>query len=102
MRAEVTLDAYETAERELLLAHARTVLRRNASALAAVVVVLVLGELVFTGAPWFVYLAVSIWALGAAVYYRGWVRHGDSRIREQQFRAEWRAGRANELLTPRT
>jgi 4-hydroxybenzoate polyprenyltransferase len=102
MRAEVTLDAYEIAERELLLTHARRVLRRNAIALAIAAVLLVVGELVVGGAHWLAYLAVSLWALGVAVYYRGWVRHGDRRIREQQFRAEWQAGRANELLTPRT
>ena len=101
MKAVITLDAYESAERELLLAKARKVLRRQAVALAAVVGVLVIGELVFSGSPWFVYLAVSLWALGVVVYYRGWVRHGDRRIREQQFRVEWRAGRSGELLTPR-
>jgi 4-hydroxybenzoate polyprenyltransferase len=102
MKAAVTLDAYESAERELLLAHARKVLHRNAIAFATVVALLVLGELVFNGAPWFVYLAVFLWALGAAVYYRGWVRHGDRRIREQQFRVEWRAGRSNERVSLRT
>ena len=101
MKAGITLDAYETAERELLLAHARKVLRRHAVALATVVVVLVLAEFV-AGGHWLAYVAVSLWALGIAVYYRGWVRHGDRRIREQQFRVEWRAGRSNELLTPRT
>jgi hypothetical protein len=102
MKAVVTLDAYESAERELLLTHARRTLRRNAIALAIAAVLLVVGELVAGGAHWLAYLAVSLWALGAAVYYRGWVRHGDRRIREQQFRIEWRAGRSNELLTPRT
>lgn len=101
MRAVITLDAYESAERELLLAHARKIVLRHAVALAAVVVVLVLAEFV-SGGHWLAYLAVSLWALGVAVYYRGWVRHGDRRIREQQYRAEWRAGRSNELLTPRT
>jgi hypothetical protein len=102
MKAPITLDAYEIAERELQLAHAKRVLRRNALALAAAVAVLVLGELVASGAHWFAYLVVSLWALGVAVYYQGWVRHGEARIREQQFRIEWRAGRSNERLIPRT
>jgi hypothetical protein len=102
MKAAITLDAYEVAERELQLAHARRVLRRNAVALAAAVTVLVLGELVASGAHWLAYLVVSLWAVGVAVYYRGWVRHGEARIRERQFRIEWRAGRANEHLSPRT
>jgi 4-hydroxybenzoate polyprenyltransferase len=102
MKAAITLDAYETAERELRLAHARKVLHRNAIALATVVALLVLGEFVAGGAHWLAYLAVALWILGVAVYYRVWVRHGDRRIREQQFRIEWRAGRSNELLTPRT
>jgi 4-hydroxybenzoate polyprenyltransferase len=102
MRAAITLDAYETAERELQLAHARRILHRHAVALATVAVLLVLGELVADGAPWLAYLAVSLWALAVAVYYRGWVRRGDERIREQQLRVEWRAGRSNERLTPRT
>jgi hypothetical protein len=102
MRAAITLNAYETAERELLLAHARKVWHRHAAAVATVAAALVLGELVSAGAPWLAYLAVSLWALGVAVYYRGWVRHGDQRIREQQFRIEWRAGRSSEQLPPRT
>jgi uncharacterized membrane protein YobD (UPF0266 family) len=102
MKAPITLDAYEVAERELQLAHARKVLRRNALALSAAVVVLVLGEVVASGTHWLAYLVVALWALGVAVYYRGWVRHGEARIREQQFRIEWRAGRANEHLLPRT
>jgi hypothetical protein len=102
MRAAITLDAYETAERELLLARARRVLHRNAVALTTAVAVLVLGELVADGAPWPAYLAASLWALGVAAYYRGRVRHGEARIREQQFRVEWRAGRSSERLTPRT
>jgi hypothetical protein len=72
MRAAITIDAYETAERELLLARARRVLRRHAVALATAAVVLVLGELFLDGAPWLAYLAVSVWAFGVAVYYRGW------------------------------
>jgi predicted tellurium resistance membrane protein TerC len=102
MRAAITLNAYETAERELLLTHARRVLRRNAIALAIAAVLLVVGELVAGGAHWLAYLAVSLWARGVAAYYRGWVRHGDQRIREQQFRVEWRAGRSSEQLPPRT
>jgi len=101
MRAVITLDAYESAERELLLAHARRVLRRHAVGLSAVVVSLVAFELLSDGAPWVIYLALSAWALGLAVYYRAWVRHGDERIREQQFRIEWRAGRSGERLVPR-
>jgi hypothetical protein len=46
-------------------------------------------------------LALSLWAVALGVYYRRWVRHGDERIREQQFRVEWRAGRSTERLTPR-
>ena len=102
MRAAITLNAYETAERELLLAHARKVWHRHTAAVATVAAALVLGELVSAGTPWLVYLAVALWALGVAVYYRGWVRHGDQRIREQQFRVEWRAGRSREQLPPRT
>jgi hypothetical protein len=102
MRAAITLNAYETAERELLLAHARKVWHRHAAALATVAAALVLGEFVSVGAPWLAYLAVSLWALGVAAYYRGWVRHGDQRIREQQFRVEWRAGRSSEQLPPQT
>jgi hypothetical protein len=102
MRAVITLDAYETAERELVLAHARRVLRRNSIWLATVTAAVVAFELLSAGAPRFVYLALAAWALGLAAYYRAWVRHGDERIREQQFRIEWRAGRARERVTPRT
>lgn len=102
MRAPITLDAYESAERELVLAQARRALRRHAVTLATLVAALVGFEFLSDGAPWVVYLALSVWALGLAVYYRGWVRHGDERIRELQFRVEWRAGRSNERLTPRT
>jgi hypothetical protein len=102
MKAPITLDAYETAERELLLARARKILRRHAVALATAAVVLVLDELVLDGAPWLAYLAVALWAFGVAVYYRGWLRHGDERIREQQFRVEWRACRSSERPTPQT
>lgn len=101
MRAVITLDAYETAERELALVHARRIWRRQAAALAAVVGTLILAELIWSGAPWFAYLALSLWAVALGVYYRRWVRHGDERIREQQFRVEWRAGRSTERLTPR-
>ena len=102
MNAAVSLDASEIAEREVQLAHARKVLRRNVVALGGAAVVLVLGELVADGAPWFAYLAVCLWALAVGGYYRGRVRHGDARIREQQFRIEWRAGRSKEHLIPRT
>ena len=67
MRAVITLNAYETAERELTLAHARRVWQRNAVALATVVAALILGELLSDGAPWVAYLALSLWALGLAV-----------------------------------
>jgi hypothetical protein len=101
MRAVITLDAYETAQRELALAHARTTWHRQAVALAAVAGALIFAEVVWSGAPWFAYLALSLWAVALGVYYRRWVRHGDERIREQQFRVEWRAGRSSERLTPR-
>lgn len=102
MRTKISVDAYEQAERELLLARARRAWHLHAVALGTAVAALILIELRAGGAPWLFYLVLSLWALGLAVYYRGWVRHGDERIREQQFRIEWRAGRSSERLVPRT
>jgi hypothetical protein len=93
MRTEISVDAYEAAERDLLLAHARKIWRRHATTFALVVGGLILFELRSDGASWLVYLALAAWAVVVGLHYRGWVRYGDARIREQQSRIEWRAGR---------
>jgi hypothetical protein len=100
MRAAISVSDYEAAERELYVADARRAWRRHATLFAAAVVVVALG--VPTGnVPWLAYVVVALWAVVLASHYYGWVRHGDERIREQQTRVEWRAGRENEQLVPR-
>lgn len=99
MRAPISVSDYEAAERELYAADARKAWRRHAAVFAVGVVALILAAT--TGnVPWLVYFVVSLWAVMLATHYYGWVRHGDERIREQQTRIEWRAGRANEHLVP--
>jgi hypothetical protein len=101
MRAKISVDAYEAAERDLVLAHARKVWRLHAVTFSVALGALVLAVLRSGGASWLVYFVMAVWAVVLGLHYRGWVRHGDERIREQQFRIEWRAGRSNEPLVPR-
>jgi hypothetical protein len=101
MRATISVDAYEAAERDLFLAQARRIWRRHAAVFTVAVLALILAEVQSGSVSWLGYLIVSLWAVAVAVHYRGWVRHGDERIREQQTRIEWRAGRSNEQLVPR-
>jgi hypothetical protein len=101
VRATISVDAYEAAEREMLLARARRIWRRHAMAFSIAVGTLVLVEVRLGGASWFAYLVLSLWAVVLAFHYRGWVRYGDERIREEQFRIEWRAGGSNKHLVPR-
>lgn len=95
---KISVEAYEAAERELLLTRARRTWRRHAVTFALALGVAVLAGVLWGGPAWFVYLALAVWAAVLGHHYRGWVRHGDERIREQQGRIEWRAGRSNEQL----
>jgi hypothetical protein len=101
MSTRITIEDYEAAERDLLLARARTVWRRHASTFAVAVGLTAFAELRWGGTSWLVYFVLAVWAVVVGIHHRGWVRHGDERIREQQGRIEWRAGRANEHLVPR-
>jgi hypothetical protein len=101
MRAKISVDAYEAAERDLVLAGARKAWRRHAVTFALAVGVIALVEVRWGGVPTLVYFLLGAWAVGVGIHYRSWVRHGDARIREQQVRVEWRAGRSNEHLVPR-
>jgi hypothetical protein len=102
MKTKISVDAYEAAERDVLLAHARKIWRLHAVAFGLAVGALILVELRSGGTSWLVYFVLALWAIVVGLHYRGWVRHGDERIREQQFRIEWRAGRSNERLVPRS
>jgi fatty acid desaturase len=101
MTTNISVDAYEAAERDLLLARARKAWRRHAVTFAVAVGFIAFVELRWGGVSWLVYFLVGAWAVAVGVHYRGWVRHGDERIRDQQGRIEWRAGRANEYLAQR-
>lgn len=101
MNAKISVDAYEAAERDLFVAQARRIWRRHATVFTVALVALVVTEVRSGSVSWFGYLVVSLWAVALAVHYRGWVRDGESRIREQQSRIEWRAGRSNEYVIPR-
>jgi hypothetical protein len=100
MTTKISVDAYEAAERDLLLDRARKVWRRHAVTFALAAGLIALVELRW-GASWFAYFVLAVWAVVVGFHYRGWVRHGDERIREQQGRIEWRAGRSNELVPRR-
>lgn len=101
MRAKISVDAYEKAERDPLLASARKAWRRHAVTFALAAGVTALVEVNWTDVSWLVYFLLGAWAIGVGIHYRSWVRHGEARIREQQGRIEWRAGRSNEHLVPR-
>jgi hypothetical protein len=101
MRAKISIDEYEAAERDLLLAQARKAWRLHAIVFGLAVGVLILAGFLAGGASWLVYFVLALWAVVLGLHYRGWVRYGAERIREQQFRIEWRAGGANESLLPR-
>jgi hypothetical protein len=101
MKTKISVDAYEAAERDLLLARARKVWRRHAITFVLAVGFIALVEFRWGGTSWLVYLVLALWAVVVGVHYRGWVRFGAERIREQQGRIEWRAGRSNEHLVPR-
>lgn len=101
MTTKISVDAYEAAERDFLLARARNVWRRHAVSFAVAVGLLALVELLGSGASWVVYFVLALWAVVVGIHYRGWVRHGDERIRVQQGRIEWRAGRSNDHLIRR-
>lgn len=101
MRTTISVDAYEAAERDFLIARARKVWRRHAVTFAVAVGSVTLVELRAGGTPWLVFFALALWAVVVGLHYRGWVRYGDERIRDQQGRIEWRAGRADEHLVPR-
>lgn len=100
-KTTISVDAYEAAERDLLLARARKVWRLHAVSFGVAVAALVLVELRWGGTSWLVYFVFGLWALVLGLHHRGWVRHGDERVREQQYRVEWRAGRADEHLVPK-
>jgi fatty acid desaturase len=101
MTTKISVDAYEAAERDLLLERARRVWRRHAVTFALAVGLIALVELGWGATSWFVYFVLGVWAVVVGFHYRGWVRHGDERIRQQQGRIEWRAGRSNALVLRR-
>ncbi len=101
MNDRISVNDYEAAERDLFLAHARTIWRRHALVFAAALLAVILVAVGPGGISWLVYLVVAVWAVILAVHYRGWVRYGETRILQQQVRVEWLAGRSNEHLVPR-
>jgi hypothetical protein len=101
MRTKISVDAYEAAERDLILTGARKAWRRHALTFALALVATVLVEVRWGSVSWLVYFLLGAWAVGVGIHYRGWVLHGDARIRERQGQIEWRAGRSNEHLVPR-
>jgi hypothetical protein len=100
MRKPISVDAYEAAERDLLLAGARKAWRRHAITFACALGLIALVELRW-GVPWLVYVLLGLWAIGVGIHYRSWVRNGEVRIRERQGQVEWRAARSDEHLVPR-
>jgi fatty acid desaturase len=101
MNARISLNDYEAVERDLFVARARTIWRRHALVFAAAISLWILVALGLGGFTWLGLLVVSLWAVVLAVHYNGRVRHSDERIRAQQGRVEWRAGRSSEHLVPR-
>jgi 2TM domain len=101
MTTKISVDAYEAAERDVLIQRARKLWRRHAVTFALAVGLIALVQLGRGGTSWFVWFVLGAWAIVVAFHYRGWVRHGEARVRMQQSRIEWRAGRSNEHLVPK-
>jgi hypothetical protein len=100
MRSTITVEAFEAAERELVTTHARKLWRIHAVFYALAIAAIVLLSL-FVTVAWFVYFGAFVWGALLWLHFVTWVRHGDARVREQQVRIEWRAGRSREHLIPR-
>jgi hypothetical protein len=100
-RVKVSLKKYEEAERQLLLAQRMKRWRRHGIVYAFVGTALLLLD-VRSGGPWLTDVLLLLgWAVVLLLHYR-WAReYGDVHVREQQIRAEWRAGRSNEELVPK-
>jgi hypothetical protein len=99
--AEISLEEYEAAERELAERHARRLWFVHASLFVVAVGALALFEARANGGLWWPYVLIAAWALVLFAHYRWSIRYGDAHAREQQIRIEWRAGRSKEELVPR-
>jgi hypothetical protein len=100
-RVRISLQEFEEAERQLLLAQRMHRWRVHA------VVYTVVGTLLLllngrSGGSWLPeVLVLVVWAGFLFGHYR-WAReYGDVHVREQQIRAEWSAGRSKEELAPK-
>ena len=102
MRESISVQAYEAAERELFATRSRQLWRRHAGVFAGVTAAVIALDVLGVGSSWLVYLVLAGWALALVLHYRHSVRYGDAHLREQQVRIEWRAGRSNERLVPRS
>lgn len=97
-RVKISLKEYEEAERHLLLTQRMKRWRRHGALYAVVGTVLLLLD-VRSGGPWTLDVLFLLgWGAVLLLHYR-WAReYGDVHVREQQIRAEWRAGRSKEDL----
>jgi hypothetical protein len=100
-RVKISLREYEEAERQLLLTQRMKRWRLHGAAYAIAGTVLLLFD-VRSGGPWTLDVLLLLgWAVVLLLHYR-WAReYGDVHVREQQIRAEWRAGRSTEELVPK-
>jgi hypothetical protein len=97
-RVKISLQEFEEAERQLLLAQRMHRWRIHAVVYAVVGTLLVLLN-VRSGGSWLPeVLVLGVWA-GLLFGHLRWAReYGDVHVREQQIRAEWNAGRSKEEL----
>lgn len=97
-RVKISVKEYEEAERQLLLAQRMKRWRRHGAFYAVVGTVLLLLD-VRSGGPWTLDVLFLLgWAAVVLLHYRWACEYGDVHVREQQIRAEWRAGRSKEEL----
>jgi hypothetical protein len=97
-RIAISLKEYEEAERELLLRQRMHRWHRHGVVFALVGAVLLLIDVLASDPWWPDVLLLVVWAGVLFIHYR-WARdYGDVHVREQQIRAEWRAGHSKEEL----
>lgn len=100
-RVTISLRDYEEAERQLLLAQRMRRWRQHGAVYAIMGTVLLLLN-VRSGGPWLLDVLLLLgWAGVLLLHYRWAHEYGDVHLREQQIRAEWRAGHSKEELTPK-
>ena len=99
--APISLQEYETAERELELRRAKRHWLLHASVFAVVTAIFAIVASGGGGGLWWPYVLLVSWALVLFAHYRFGIRYADAHAREQQIRIEWRAGRSREKLVPR-